>query len=142
MKTFSLKKEDVVRKWYLIDATHQTIGRMAEKIAIILMGKNKPDYTPHVDSGDFVIVTNIEKVTIGGRKEENKMYYKHSGYIGGLKKWSFSDLKERKPQEIIISAVKGMLPRNKLAAYRLKRLKTVKGNTHTHQAQQPVTITL
>ncbi|MCK5706026.1 MAG: 50S ribosomal protein L13 [Candidatus Aureabacteria bacterium] len=142
MKTFILKKEDVVRSWYHYDATGVNIGILAEKIAIRLMGKDKPEYTPHVDSGDFILVTNISDIAISGKKETNKMYYKHSGYMGGLKKWNFKELKEKKPEYLLFEAVKGMLPRNKLASNRLKRLKIFRGTSHPHKAQKPQTVTL
>ena len=142
MKTFILKKEDVVRNWYHFDANGANLGRLAEKIARILMGKNRPEYTPHVDSGDFVIVTNIDKITVSGRKETNKMYYTHSGYMGGLKKASFKEIKEKKPAYLLSEAVKGMLPKNKLSSKMKKRLKIYSENEHPHKAQDAKTITL
>ena len=142
MKTFLLKKEDVKRSWYHYDANGINLGRLAEKIAIRLMGKDKPEYTPHVDSGDFIIVTNIGSVAISGKKEQKKMYYRHSGYPGGLKKANFETLKETQPEYLMIHAVKGMLPKNKLASRMLTRLKIYKRNEHPHEAQQPQTVTL
>ena len=142
MKTFILKKEDVTRNWYHIDAADLTLGRLAERIAVILMGKNKPEYTPHVDPGDFVVVTNIAKLTVSGKKETNKMYYTHSGYIGSLKKSTFKELKEKKPDYILMEAVKGMLPKNKLSSRMQKRLKIYRTAGHPHQAQNVKTITL
>jgi large subunit ribosomal protein L13 len=142
MKTFILKKEDVVRNWYHYDANGANLGRLAEKIARILMGKNRPEYTPHVDSGDFVIVTNVDKITVTGRKESNKMYYTHSGYMGGLKKASFKEIREKKPAYLLSEAVKGMLPKNKLSSKMQKRLKIYSENEHPHKAQDAKTITL
>ncbi len=142
MKTKMLKKEEVERNWYHFDAKGKRLGRLAERIAVILMGKNKADYTPHIDSGDFVVVTNIEKVEIGGKKEENKKYYRHSGYIGSLKEFSFKELREKNPEFLLMHAVKGMLPKNRLADRRLKRLKIYKGESHPHRAQNPKTINL
>ena len=142
MKTFILKKEDVKRNWYHFDAADIHVGRLAERIAKILMGKNRPEYTPHVDSGDFVVVTNIYKVTISGKKEEKKMYYRHSGYIGSLKKSSFKEMKEKKPEYLLTKAVKGMLPKNKLSSRMMKRLKIYRSDEHPHQAQKTQTIKL
>jgi len=136
------KKEEIVRKWYLVDAKDKILGRLATKIARILSGKDKPIYTPHIDTGDFVIVVNARKVRVTGRKEEGKIYYHHSGYPGGLKKETLAELREKKPEEIIRRAVKGMLPKNRLGRKMLKRLKVYPDENHPHQAQNPEPISL
>lgn len=134
-----LRKEDVKeRRYYLIDAQGKTLGRLATFIARLLMGKDRPDYTPHVDSGAGVIVINAEKVRVTGKKAEQKLYKRYSGYPGGLKLIKFKDMLERKPEEIIRHAVKGMLPKNKLQKRRLARLKIYRGPEHPHQAQNPI----
>ncbi len=137
MKTYMAKKESVERKWLLIDAENQVVGRLASKIATILRGKNKPVFTPHVDTGDFVVVINAEKVSFTGRKLDNKMYYSYSGYMGGLKEINAKKLLEKKPEEILKRAVKGMLPKNKLGRQMLKKLKIYTGSEHPHSAQKP-----
>lgn len=137
MKTYQLKNEDVKRKWYLVDAKDQIIGRLATNIATILNGKNKVEYTPHIDAGDFVIVINADKIRVTGRKLDQKMYRWHSGYPGGLKSRTLRQMLSDKPERVIYKAVKGMLPKNRLAARRLKRLKIYKGEIHPHQAQKP-----
>ena len=139
-KTPVIKKDEVKRKWYLIDAEGKILGRLASKIAEILMGKNKPTYTPNVDTGDFVIVINAEKVKVTGKKLLDKVYYKHSGYLGGLKKETLFSLLNRKPEFVIKHAVKGMLPKNKLARRMIKKLKVYRGPQHPHQAQKPEVI--
>jgi len=139
-KTPVIKKDEVKRKWYLIDAEGKILGRLASKIAEILMGKNKPTYTPNVDTGDFVIVINAEKVKVTGKKLLDKVYYKHSGYLGGLKKETLFSLLNRKPEFVIKHAVKGMLPKNKLARRMIKKLKIYRGCQHPHQAQKPEVI--
>ncbi len=139
MKTFMLKKEDVKgRKYFLIDAEGKTLGRLGTYIATLLIGKDKPNYTPHVDSGAGVIVINAEKVKVTGNKMEQKFYKKYSGYPGGLKLTRYKDMLNVKPEEIIKHTVKGMLPKNKLQARRIARLKIYKGSEHTHKAQEPV----
>ena len=137
MQTFMAKAQDISRKWYLIDATEKTLGRLATEIATILKGKNKPIYTPHVDTGDFVIVVNAEKVKLTGNKLQDKLYITHSGYPGGLKKMNYEALLQKRPELVIEKAVKGMLPHNRLGAEMYKKLKVYKGPEHPHQAQQP-----
>ena len=137
MKTYSLKKEGVKRNWFVLDATDLVLGRMATKIADRIRGKDKPTYTPHVDGGDYVIVINAEKICVTGNKFENKKYYKHSLYPGGLKSQTFKELNEKHPERIIEEAVKGMLPKNKLGKSIIKKLKVFKGPKHDHESQQP-----
>ena len=137
MKTFIPKKDEIVRKWYLIDADGKILGRMATRIARILSGKDKPIYTPHLDTGDFVVVINARKVRVTGEKYTQKIYYHHSGYPGGLKKRTFEELMKKKPEEIILRAVKGMLPKNRLGRKMLKKLKVYPDADHPHQAQNP-----
>jgi large subunit ribosomal protein L13 len=137
MKTYSAKEIDLEKQWFVIDADGKVLGRMATRIADVLRGKNKPIFTPHVDTGDFVVVVNAEKVKLTGNKLTDKIYYRHSGYPGGLKSASARKLMEKKPEEIIRTAVKGMLPKNKLASRLLKKLKVYKGPEHPHEAQEP-----
>ena len=137
MKTYSLKKEDIKRNWFVLDATNLVLGRMATKIADRIRGKDKPTYTPHVDSGDYVVVINAEKICVTGSKFENKKYYKHSLYPGGLKSQTFKELNEKHPERIIEEAVKGMLPKNKLGKSIIKKLKVFRGPKHDHESQQP-----
>ncbi|RKZ21605.1 50S ribosomal protein L13 [bacterium] len=137
MSTFTLRKEDVKREWYVVDATGIPLGRLATRIATILRGKHKPEYTPHIDNGDFVICINADKVLLTGKKEEQKKYYRHSGYLGGLKVIPFKMMKEKKPEEIIYHAVRGMLPKNKLGRKMIKKLKVYAGDKHPHEAQKP-----
>lgn len=137
MKTFSAKPLEVTRKWYLIDATGATLGRLAVAAADILRGKNKPQYTPNVDTGDFVIIINADKITVSGKKETDKMYRSHSGYPGGFKEISFKDMMERAPERAIEKAVKGMLPHSTLGAEQFQKLKVYAGSEHPHAAQKP-----
>lgn len=137
MKTYMAKPGEVERKWYVVDAADQVLGRLASKIARVLRGKHKPTFTPHVDTGDFVIVINAEKVRLTGNKLKDKKYRWHTGYPGGLKEMSYEKLLEKKPEEAVRSAVKGMLPHNKLGRQLLKKLKVYSGPEHPHQAQQP-----
>jgi len=137
MKTFMQRKEDVQREWYLVDATGKTLGRLASEIAKILMGKHKPTYTPHVDGGDFVVVVNAEKIHATGKKLDKKIYYRHTGYPGGLKETTLREMLQKKPEEVIRLAVRGMLPKNKLRDRRMKRLKVYAGPEHPHKAQNP-----
>lgn len=137
MKTQVAKKEEVTREWFLVDAENLVLGRMATKIADVLRGKNKPIFTPSVDTGDFVIVVNADKIALTGKKLSDKMYYSHSGYPGGIKSISAGELQAKKPGEIIKIAVKGMLPKNKLARHMLNKLKIYSGPVHPHEAQQP-----
>ncbi|MFC0117768.1 50S ribosomal protein L13 [Pseudoalteromonas xiamenensis] len=137
MKTFVAKPETVKRDWYVVDAEGKTLGRIATEIARRLRGKHKAEYTPHVDTGDYIIVINAEKVTVTGNKFEDKMYYAHSGYPGGLKSVNFAKLQAAKPEMIIEKAVKGMLPRGPLGREMFRKLKVYAGSTHNHAAQQP-----
>jgi large subunit ribosomal protein L13 len=138
MKTYVAKPEDFNRDWYLVDASDQVLGRLATQIAMRLRGKHKPIFTPHVDTGDFVIVINAEKVKLTGRKTDQKMYWRHSGYPGGIKGVSARRMLENKPEELIRQAVRGMLPKNRLGRKLLKKLKVYTGTEHPHQAQQPI----
>ena len=142
MKTQVAKKEEVTREWYLVNGEKQVLGRIATQIANILRGKNKPIFTPSVDTGDFVIVVNAEKIALTGNKLADKMYYSHSGYPGGIKSISAGKLLEKKPEEIIRKAVKGMLPKNKLARHMLNKLKVYSGPEHPHKAQMPKALDL
>jgi large subunit ribosomal protein L13 len=137
MKTFSAKPAEVKRDWYVIDAEGKTLGRLATEIARRLRGKHKPEYTPHVDTGDYIIVVNAEKVAVTGNKETDKMYYRHTGYVGNLKSVSLGKLRQRFPDRIISNAVKGMLPNNPLGRAMFKKLKVYAGPEHKHQSQQP-----
>lgn len=137
MKTFTPKKEAIKRKWVLVDAQGEVLGRLASQVAGILRGKNKPVYTPHLDTGDEVIIINAREVLVTGKKREQKIYYHHSGYPGGLKSVNFSTLFEKKPERVLTKAVKGMLPHNKLGRAMLKKLRVYAGAEHPHQAQNP-----
>jgi large subunit ribosomal protein L13 len=137
MKTFVAKEQDVNKKWYVVDAENKVLGRLATQIAVRLRGKHKPIYTPHADTGDFIVVVNAKKVAMTGSKLDRKMYYRHSGYVGGLKQISARKLLEKKPEEIIRYAVRRMLPKNSLGRRQLKKLKIYAGPEHPHQAQQP-----
>jgi len=137
MKTYVANANDRERNWLVVDATGQTLGRLATQIADTLRGKRKPTYTPHVDTGDFVVVVNAEKIAVTGNKRAAKMYYRHSGYPGGLKTRTLNDMLERRPEEVLRLAVKGMLPRNRLARKQLTKLKIYAGPEHPHQAQKP-----
>ena len=142
MKTVSVRQQDVTHGWYVVDATDQTLGRLATEIAHRLRGKHKAEYTPHVDTGDYIIVVNAEKVFVSGNKETKKIYYRHSGYPGGIKSTSLKRLREAKPEELLEKAVKGMLPRNPLGRAVFRKLKVYAGDTHPHGAQQPKTMVL
>ena len=142
MKTFLEKPTEVKRNWYVVDAEGKTLGRLCSKIAPILMGKNKPTYTPNVDGGVFVILINADKVQFTGKKLAQKIYYRHSQYPGGLKETTAAAMMEKHPERVIMLAVKGMLPKNRLAARMLTRLRVYAGPEHEHQAQKPETITL
>lgn len=141
-RTYSAKPTEVNRKWYVVDAEGKTLGRLASTIAATLRGKHKPTFTPHIDTGDFVVVVNAEKIKVTGNKETQKFYYRHSNFPGGLKKESLKDLRERHPDRIIENAVKGMLPRNTLGKAQLTKLKIYAGASHPHEAQNPVTLEL
>jgi large subunit ribosomal protein L13 len=137
MKTFSAKPAEVKRDWYVIDAEGKTLGRLATEVARRLRGKHKPEYTPHVDTGDYIIVVNAEKIGVTGNKEQNKMYYRYTGHVGNMKSASLGKLRNTFPDRIITTAVKGMLPKNPLGRAMFKKLKVYAGATHEHQAQQP-----
>ena len=137
MKTFMAKPGQVEQQWWLVDARDQVVGRLATKLATLLMGKHRPTYTPHVDTGDFVVVTNVEKVRFTGRKWQTKIYQRYSGYPGGLREDTAEYLRQHKPQEILRLAVKRMLPKNNLGRKMLSKLKIYAGAEHPHQAQQP-----
>ncbi len=137
MKTFMAKPETVERKWYVVDATDMVLGRLASQVAAVLRGKNKPTFTPNVDTGDYVIITNCDKVVLTGRKLEQKFYRYHTGYIGGLKEISYSKMMATKPDFVVYEAVKGMLPKSPLGRQMLKKLKVYKGAEHGHEAQKP-----
>ena len=137
IKTYQANAQDRERGWFVVDAEGKTLGRLATQIADVLRGKRKPTYTPHVDVGDFVVVVNAEKIAVTGQKLREKMYYRHSGYPGGLKKRTLNDMLERRPEEVIRKAVKGMLPRNRLARQQLTKLKVYAGPEHPHKAQKP-----
>ena len=137
MKTVSANADTVRRDWFVIDAEGQTLGRMATQIAMRLRGKHKPEYTPHVDTGDYIVVVNAEKVVVTGRKTTDKIYYHHTGYIGNMKSISFEKLIDKAPERVIQTAVKGMLPKNPLGRAMFKKLKVYAGSEHQHAAQQP-----
>jgi large subunit ribosomal protein L13 len=137
MKTFSAKPETVRRDWYVVDATDKTLGRLATELARRLRGKHKPEYTPHVDTGDYIVVVNADKIRVTGNKFNDKMYYRHSGYPGGIKEMNFKDMQDRHPERILEKAVKGMLPKNPLGRAMFKKLKVYAGAEHPHAAQQP-----
>lgn len=136
-KTFSAKPAEVKRDWYLVDATDKTLGRLASEIALRLRGKHKPTYTPHVDTGDYIVVVNAEKVRVTGRKATDKVYYHHTGYPGGLKSITFDKLIDKAPERVLEIAVKGMLPKNSLGRSMFSKLKVYAGPEHVHAAQQP-----
>ena len=142
MKTFSAKAEQVQRDWFLVDAAEKTLGRLASEIAHRLRGKHKAEYTPHVDTGDYIVVINAEKIKVTGAKATDKMYHHHTGYPGGLKSVSFEKLIEKAPERVIQNAVKGMLPRNPLGRAMFKKLKVYAGDEHPHTAQQPQTLNI
>jgi len=137
MKTFSAKSETVKRDWYVVDASGKTLGRLCSELAIRLRGKHKPVYTPHVDTGDYIVIVNAEKIHVTGNKVQDKMYYSHTGFPGGLKSMNFEKLNQRAPERIIELAVKGMLPRNPLGRAMYRKMKVYAGASHPHAAQQP-----
>ena len=137
MKTFSAKNEEVVRDWYLVDANNKTLGRLSTEIASRLRGKHKPIFTPHVDTGDYIVVINASKIKVSGNKMNDKMYYKHTGYIGNLKAANLSTMLEKSPETVLMKSVRGMLPKNKLGNAMIKKLRIFSGSEHTHDAQQP-----
>ncbi len=142
MKTYAVRASEIKREWFVVDAEGKTLGRLASEIAKILKGKHKPIYSPHLDVGDFVIVVNAEKIHVTGRKREQKFYYRHSGYPGGLKKISLRDQLARHPTRVLEAAVRGMLPKNRLGRRMIKKLKVYAGPEHPHQAQQPKKLVL
>jgi len=137
MKTFSAKADEVRRDWFIVDAQDKILGRLASEIAKVLRGKNKAQYTPHVDTGDYVVVINASKISVTGNKYEDKTYYHHTGYIGNLKSITFKDLLRKKPEEVIYKAVKGMLPKGPLGRQMAKKMKVFADSNHTHSAQKP-----
>jgi large subunit ribosomal protein L13 len=137
MKTYNAKPGEIERRWYVVDAEGKNLGRLATQIADTLRGKTKPQYTPHVDTGDFVVVVNAEKIAVTGKKLDEKVYFRHSGYPGGLKQRTLREQLERRPTEVLRMAVKGMLPKNRLAARQLTKLKIYAGPEHPHEAQAP-----
>ena len=137
MKTYVAKEHEIEKKWYLVDAQDMILGRLATQIAIRLRGKHKPIFTPHADTGDFVVVINADKVSLTGNKWDNKMYYRHTGYMGGIKQVSAKKLIEKKPDQVLYMAVKRMLPKNSLGRRQLKKLKIYAGSEHPHSAQNP-----
>ncbi len=137
MKTFSAKPEEVRRDWFVVDATDKTLGRLATELAARLRGKHKPEFTPHVDTGDHIVVVNAARIRVTGNKMADKMYHRHTGYIGNLKSVSLGKLMEEKPEQALIYAVKGMLPKNPLGRSMMRKLRVFAGPEHTHQAQQP-----
>ena len=137
MKTFVAKPETVQRDWYVVDAADKTLGRLAAEIALRLRGKHKPEYTPHVDTGDYIVVVNAEKITVTGNKAKGKIYYSHSGYPGGLKDTTFEKLIAAKPEMVLEKAIKGMLPKGPLGRAMFRKLKVYAGTEHNHAAQQP-----
>ena len=137
MKTISAKNEEVIRDWYLVDAKNKTLGRLSTAIAIRLRGKHKPIYTPHVDTGDFIVVINASKITVTGNKMQDKMYYKHTGYIGNLKSANLATMMKKNPETVLMKSVRGMLPKTKLGNAMIKKLRIFSGPEHTHTAQSP-----
>jgi large subunit ribosomal protein L13 len=142
METVMAKKGAIERKWHLIDANGRTLGRLASRVAMILRGKNKPTFTPHVDTGDFVVIINADKVALTGKKWKEKLYIHHSGYPGGLKSFSAERIREKKPERLITLAVQGMLPKTKLGKKMIKKLKIYAGDVHPHEAQNPEILAL
>jgi large subunit ribosomal protein L13 len=137
VKTYTVRKGDIKREWYVVDAQGRTLGRLASQIAKILRGKHKPIYVPHLDCGDYVIVVNAEKVRVTGKKLDQKFYYRHSGYPGGIKSINLRDQLQKHPTRVLEAAVRGMLPKNRLGRAMIKKLKVYAGGSHPHQAQQP-----
>lgn len=142
MKTFTPKQTEIKREWFLVDAAGQPLGRLASKVATLLKGKHKPIYSPHLDTGDFVIIVNAKKVKVSGKKSEQKIYFRHSGYLGGLKQESLAELLAKKPEAVIYKAVYGMLPHNRLGRKMIKKLKVYAGSEHPHGAQNPKSLEL
>ncbi len=141
MNTFMASPKTIERKWFVVDAAGQTLGRLASEVAKVLRGKNKPIFTPHIDTGDYVIIVNADKITVTGRKMEQKQYYRHSDYIGGLKSVSLREMMEKKPEEVVRKAVKGMLPKGPLGSEMISKLHVYAGSEHPHAAQKPEALT-
>ena len=141
MKTYMANPDKIERKWYVVDAEGQTLGRMASEIAKVLRGKNKPEYTPHVDTGDYVVVVNAEKVKVSGKKLQQKIYYNHSDYVGGMKETTLAEMMAKKPEKVIELAVKGMLPKGPMGRDMIKKLHVYAGPEHKQQAQKPEVLT-
>jgi large subunit ribosomal protein L13 len=137
MRTYSAKSHELQEQWFVIDARERILGRLASFVATRLRGKHKPIYTPHVDTGDYIVVVNANKVALSGRKWDTKMYHRHSGYMGGLKSRTASELLEKRPEDLILHAVRGMLPKNRLGRKMIKKLKVYAGSDHPHSAQEP-----
>ena len=142
MKTQSVNKERVLHDWYLVDADGKTLGRLSTQIANRLRGKHKPEFTPHVDTGDYIVVINADKIHVTGKKETDKFYYHHTGFPGGIRSVALGKMREKSPEKILENAVKGMMPRNRLGRVMLSKLKVYAGNSHPHSAQQPVVLEL
>ena len=142
MKTQSVNKERVLHDWYLVDADGKTLGRLSTQIANRLRGKHKPEFTPHVDTGDYIVVINADKIHVTGKKETDKFYYHHTGFPGGIRSVALGKMREKSPEKILENAVKGMMPRNRLGRAMLSKLKVYAGNSHPHSAQQPVVLEL
>ncbi len=142
MKTYMANPQTVDRKWYVVDAKGETLGRLASRVAMVLTGKSKPTYTPHVDTGDFVIVINCKDIVLTGNKLEDKYYHHHTGYVGGLKEVQYKTLMAKKPEFVVYEAVKGMMPKNSLGRKMIKKLKVYAGSEHGHEAQKPEVLTL
>ena len=140
MKSYTAKPAEIKRKWYVVDAEGKTLGRLASQVAMVLRGKNKPTYTPHMDCGDYVIVINAAKVDVTGKKRKEKIYKRHTGYPGGLKEMTFEELQTKRPEEIINHAVRGMMPKGRLGRQMFKKLKVYAGSEHNHEAQKPETL--
>lgn len=142
IKTYSPKQEDIRREWFVIDAKDQTLGRLASQVAVLLRGKHKPMFTPHMDTGDFVIIVNADKIRVTGKKLDQKVYYRYSGYPGGVKARTLREQLARNPEQVIRLAVRGMLPKNRLGRHMIRKLKVYAGDKHPHQAQQPKPYTI
>ena len=142
MKTYLAPVNEIERKWYVVDAEDKILGRLATEIASRLRGKHKPTFSPFIDNGDFIIVTNAEKIQLSGKKWDDKKYYRHTGYMGGIKETTAKDLLEKHPTDLVLKAVKGMLPKNKLGRAQLKKLKVYTGADHPHKAQQPAELVI
>ena len=142
IKTYSPKQEDIRREWFVIDAKDQTLGRLASQVAVLLRGKHKPMFTPHMDTGDFVIIVNADKIRVTGKKLDQKVYYRYSGYPGGVKARTLREQLARNPERVIRLAVRGMLPKNRLGRHMIRKLKIYAGDKHPHQAQQPKPYTI